>query len=153
MLAYIRNCVSGWGPLIGIPEVVRKNRFTLLQKLLWPGWAEMFSGPSWCLLEYVALYLSESQLVPAVKVTWSSWGVIRVFSLSTTWEAPICLLLFSSIPVSLWESSAAARWVAFSLVSPCFFLIVPCCWTLTKGSFQMHHLTFVICFLYLGCLA
>lgn len=48
------------------------------------GWTEMSSGPSWCLPEYVALYLSESQLVPTVTVTWGSWDIIRVFSLSIT---------------------------------------------------------------------
>ena len=62
MLEHIRNCVSGWGPLIGILEIVRKNDFILLQKLLWPGWIEIFSVPPWCLPQNMLhLYLSESQ--------------------------------------------------------------------------------------------
>ena len=94
------------------------------------GWTEMSSGPSWCLPEYVALYLSESQLVPTVTVTWGSWDIIRVFSLSITWEVPVCLLLFSSLLVTLSLGIHCCSQVSGFQSCILFLLVVPCCLTL-----------------------
>lgn len=60
-LVYI-NCASGWGLLIGILDVVRKNNFFLLQKHLWLGWIGIFSVTPWCLPQSILhIYLSENQ--------------------------------------------------------------------------------------------
>lgn len=124
---YKKLC-SGWGPLIGIPGCRRT--------------ALHFSRNSCdrdglrCSLGHLGVYQSmlhciyqKVQLVPAV--SYLEFLGHHQSLLSTTWEAPVCLLLFSSI-LDLVSGNPLHGWVAFSLVSSCFFLIVPCCWTLRR---------------------
>ena len=115
-------CVSGKGPLTGILEVVRKNNFTLLQKHPWLGWIEMFSMLLWCLPQSMLLPdLAESQSTclalsklpgaPVGKLELDAKGAPRPLHsssecsfLSTRGEAPVFLLLFSFLFLSLGQS-------------------------------------------------